>query len=56
MVILRNPKSFVNFEELGVKIGGIRETRTKDLLVEVKRAAEDRGRLDPACGRSRLWE
>ena len=46
--ILKNLKSRVNPEELGVKIGGIRETRTKDLLVEVKCAAEDRGRLDTA--------
>ena len=47
-VILKNLKSCVNPEELGVKIGGIRETRTKDLLVEVKCTAEDRGRLDSA--------
>ena len=46
--ILKNLKSRVNPEELGVKIGGIREVRTKDLLVEVKCAAEDRGRLDSA--------
>ena len=30
----------------GVKIGGVRETRTKGLLVKVKCAAKDRGRLD----------
>ena len=35
-------------KELGLKIGGIKETRTKDLLVEVKCAAKDRGRLDSA--------
>ena len=46
--ILKNQKSRVNPEELGFKIGGIRETRTKDLLVEVKCAAEDRGRLNSA--------
>ena len=40
---LKNLKSRVNPEELGVKIGGIRETRTKNLVVEVKCAAEDRG-------------
>ena len=43
--ILKNLKSRVNPEELGVKIGGIRDTRTEDLLFEVKCAAEDRGRL-----------
>ena len=46
--ILKNLKSRVNPEELGVRICGIRETRTKDLLVEVKCAAENRGRLDSA--------
>ena len=44
VAILKNQKSRVNPEELGVKIEGIRETRTKDLLVEVKCAAEDRGK------------
>ena len=44
--IMKNLKSRVNPEELGVVIGGIRETRTKDLLVEVKCTAKDRGRLD----------
>ena len=46
--ILKNLKSRVNPEELGVKVGGIRETRTKDLLVEIKCAARDRGKLDSA--------
>ena len=46
--ILKNLKSRVNPEELGVKVGGIRETRTKDLLVEIKCAAGDRGKLDSA--------
>ena len=46
--ILKNLKSRVNPEELGVKVGGIRETRTKDLLVEIKCAAADRGKLDSA--------
>ena len=32
----------------GVTIGGIRKTRSEDLLVEVKCAAKDRGRLDSA--------
>ena len=41
-------KSRTNPEELGVKIGGIRETRTKDLLIEVKCAAENRKRLNSA--------
>ena len=45
---MKNLKIRVNPEELGVKIGEIRETRTKDLLVEVKCTAEDRGRLDSA--------
>ena len=36
-VILKNLKSRVNPEELEARIGGIRETRSKDLLVEVIR-------------------
>ena len=35
-------------EELGVKIGGIREASTKDLLVEVKCAVEDIEKLGSA--------
>ena len=46
--ILKNLKSRVNPEELGITIGGIRETRTKDLLVEIKCDAKDRVRLDSA--------
>ena len=46
--ILKNLNSRVNSEELEVRIVGIRETRTKDLLVEVKCTAENRGRLDSA--------
>ena len=46
--ILKNLKSRVSPEALGIKIGGIPETRMKDLLVEVNCAAEDRGRLDSA--------
>ena len=34
--------------ELGVTIEGIGETRSKDLLVDIKCAAKDRGRLDSA--------
>ena len=48
LMLLKNLKSRVNPTELGVRIGGIRETRAKDLLVEVKCAAENRGRLDSA--------
>ena len=46
--ILKNLKIRVNPEELGVRIGGVHETRTKYLLVEVKSAGENRGRLDSA--------
>ena len=35
-LVLENLKSRVNPEELGVTIEGIRETRSKDLLVERK--------------------
>ena len=45
---MKNLKSRVSHEELGVEIGRIRGTRTKDLLVEVKFDARDRGRLDSA--------
>ena len=45
--ILKNRKSRVNPEELGVTIGGIRESRSKDLLDEVKCAVKHKGRLDP---------
>ena len=50
---LQNLKSYVNPEELGVIIGGIRESRTKDLLVEVKCAVRDRGWLDSAEAEAR---
>ena len=46
--ILKNLKSCVNPEELGVRIGRICETRTKGLLIEMKCTAENRGRLDSA--------
>ena len=43
---MKNLKSRANAEELGVTNGEIRETRTKDLLFEVRCAAKDRGSLD----------
>ena len=46
--VLKNLKSRVNPNELGAKIGGIRETRTKDLLVELKCKAKDSVKLDSA--------
>ena len=46
--ILKSLKNCVNHEELGVTIGGIRETRSKGVLVEVKCSAKDRKRLDSA--------
>ena len=46
--ILKNIKVHVNPEELGVTVGGIRENRSKDLLVEVKCGTRNRGRLDSA--------
>ena len=46
--ILKNLKSRVNPEELGVKVEGIRETRTKYLLFEIECAAGDRRKLDSA--------
>ena len=39
--ILKNLKSRVNPEGLGVTIGGIRETMSKDLLVEVRCVTKD---------------
>ena len=44
--ILKSLKSSVNPEELGISVLGIRDTRSKDLLVEMKCVAKDRGRLD----------
>ena len=46
--ILRDLKRRINLDELGVTIQGIRETRSKDLLVELKCLKEGRGRLNPA--------
>ena len=41
-------RSNASHEELGIAIGGIRKTRKNDLLVKVKCATRDRGRLDSA--------
>ena len=46
--ILKNLKIRVNPEVLGAKIGGIKECRTKDLLVELKCNVKDRVSLDSA--------
>ena len=46
--ILRELKKRVNSDELGATVQGIRETRSKDLLVELKCSKKDRGRLDTA--------
>ena len=46
--ILKDLKKHVKPDELGVTVHGIRETRSKDLLVELKCSKEGRGRLDTA--------
>ena len=46
--ILKDLKKHVEPDELGVTVHGIRETRSKDLLVELKCSKEGRGRLDTA--------
>ena len=46
--ILNDLKKHVKPDELGVTVHGIRETRSKDLLVELKCSTEGRGRLDTA--------
>ena len=46
--ILRELKKRVNPDELGVTVQGIRETCSKDLLVEMKCSTKSRGRLDTA--------
>ena len=46
--LLRDLKKRVNPDELGVTVQGLRETRSKDLLVELKCFKEDRGRIDTA--------
>ena len=47
-VILKDLKKHVKPDELGVTVHGIRETRSKDLLADLKCSKEDRGRLDTA--------
>ena len=44
--ILRELKKSVNPEELGATVQGIRETRSRDLLVELKCSTKSRGSLD----------
>ena len=46
--ILRDLERCVNPDELGVTVKGIREVRTKDLLVELKYPKESRERLKSA--------
>ena len=46
--ILRELRKRVNPDELGATVQGIRETRSKDLLVELKCFRKSRGRLDTA--------
>ena len=46
--ILKDLKKKVKTDELGVTVHGIRETRSKDLLVELKCSKGGRGRLDTA--------
>ena len=46
--ILRDLKKRVNPDELGTTVQGIRETRPKDLLVELRCPKEGRARLDSA--------
>ena len=46
--ISKDLKKHVKSDELGVTVHGIRETRSKDLLVELKCSKEGRGRLDTA--------
>ena len=44
--ILKDLKKHVKPDKLGVTVHGIRETRSKDLLVELKCSKEGRWRLD----------
>ena len=46
--ILRDLKKSVNPEELGATVQGIKETRSKDLLVELRWSTKSKGRLDTA--------
>ena len=45
--ILKDLKKYVKHDELGVKVYGIRKTRSNDLLVELKCSKEGRGWLEP---------
>ena len=44
--ILKDLKKHVNPDELDVTVHGIRERRSKDLLIELKCSKDGRGRLD----------
>ena len=44
--ILKDLKKHVKLDELGVTVHGIRDTRSIDLLIELKCSKEGRGRLD----------
>ena len=46
--ILRGLNKRVNLDELGSTVQGIRETRSNDLIVELKCSKKDRERLDTA--------
>ena len=46
--ILKDLKKHVKPDELGFTVHAISETRSKDLLVELKCSKEGRGRLDAA--------
>ena len=46
VAILKDVKKRVKPEELGNIVQGIRETRSKDLLMDLKCSKEDRGWLD----------
>ena len=46
--ISKDLKKHVKLDELGVTVHGIRETHSKDLLVELKCSKEGRERLDTA--------
>ena len=48
VAILKDLKKRVKSVEPGVTVQGIRETCSKDLLVELKYSKQDRGRLDSA--------
>ena len=54
--ILRELKKRVNPDELGATVQGIREARSKDLLVELKCSTKSRGRLDTAFKKKKKQE